>query len=198
MRTIRLNDLNLHDIGNLLQLTEVVYEGRGLRINIPIPGDGGVPVDNAEQVELRMTAEEWAVFLKQTDYLEVEVEQKGEDGTVLKAVLRKSQRQVEQGISWRVFKRDGYRCRYCGNDDVPLTVDHLVTWETGGPTIEANLVAACRRCNKERGKLDYASWLQTGYYRKAAQRLTEAQRQANITLAGTLAAIPRMKHIRNR
>lgn len=198
MRIIRLDDLNLHSIGNTLQLTEVVYEGEGMVIRIPIPGDGGVPEDHVEEVHLRMDPEEWARFLKQTDYLEVEVEQKGEDGTVLKAVLRKSQRQVEQGISWRVFKRDGYRCRYCGADDVPLTVDHLVTWETGGPTIEANLVSACRKCNKTRGKMGYDEWIGTRYYQQASRRLTEAQRAENIALLATLPRIPRLNHIRNR
>ena len=58
-----------------------------------------------------------------------------------KAVIRKCQRNIEQGVSWNVFRRDGYACRYCGNKEVPLTVDHLVLWEESGPSTEANLVS---------------------------------------------------------
>lgn len=163
------------------------------------PPAAGASIDDFVSVEsLLMNSEEWQTFLRQTDLLETEVSIKNANGTIEKAILRKSQRQVEQGVSWKVYKRDGYACRYCANDDVPLTVDHLVTWESGGPSTVANLVAACRKCNKTRGELDYAAWLQHPFYRRASQNLSEAARQANAKLVETLDAIPRLVHKRSR
>lgn len=77
----------------------------------------------------------------------------------------------------------------------PLTVDHLVLWEEGGPSIPTNLVAADRRCNKTRGNMRYEDWLNSSYYRKVSKRLTTQQRDANRALLDTLDAIPRMLHI---
>ena len=48
-----------------------------------------------------------------------------------------------------VLLRDKGTCRYCGR---PAThVDHVVPVARGGPTHESNLVAACERCNLEKG-----------------------------------------------
>ena len=193
---MKLDDLDIYKIGHTIQLAAVVYEGEGIRLMIPLPGES-LDVD-ANEVDLEMSVEEWQRFLRQTDLLETEALTRAADGQIVKAIIRKSQRQVDQGISWKVFRRDGYKCRYCGNDDCALTVDHLVTWESGGPTIVENLVAACRRCNKERGPKDYAEWLGTGYYRKVSHRLTEAERAENIALIATLGRIPRVIHQRSR
>lgn len=51
----------------------------------------------------------------------------------------------------RIFERDHYTCRYCGMTDYPrdwLVLEHVVP---DGPTDEANLVTACRPCNKRKG-----------------------------------------------
>jgi 5-methylcytosine-specific restriction endonuclease McrA len=121
----------------------------------------------------------------------VEVMRTAVDGTVTKAILRKSQRLIEQRVSWAVFKRDGYRCRYCGAEGVPLTVDHLVLWEDGGPSVEENLVSACRPCNKTRGNMSYGDWLHSRYYRQKSSKLTPEGREANDKLLSTLNSIQR-------
>lgn len=51
-----------------------------------------------------------------------------------------------------VMERDGYVCRYCGIADYPrdwLVLEHV---DPFGPTTPANLVAACRSCNKLKGR----------------------------------------------
>lgn len=192
---MRLQDLNLLSFGNTIQLAGAIYEGEGKAYLCYFPGEhdpSSVPVD------LEMTPEEWVTFLRQTDIMEVEVLAKAKDGTITKALLRKSQRQIDAAVSWRVFKRDGYKCRYCGRDDVPLTVDHLVRWEEQGPTIEPNLVAACKKCNRTRGDHSYPQWLEHPYYRKVSAALIEDQRRANRKLTETLDAIPRVDHVRSR
>jgi 5-methylcytosine-specific restriction endonuclease McrA len=52
-----------------------------------------------------------------------------------------------------VFKRDSYRCVYCGAKD-ELTLDHVVPRSKGGKTQWTNLVTACKKCNSRKG--DYA------------------------------------------
>ncbi len=196
-------DINLLSIGNTVQMTGAVFAGEGKTMLVMFPGEH----DDAELAEasdtidvVEMTSEDWVAFLRQTDTLEVEALCKGAGagGGVGKAVIRKSQRQVDQHVSWRVFRRDGYRCRYCGQNDVPLTVDHLVLWEEGGPTTEANLLSSCRRCNKTRGNLEFVQWLAHPYYRKVAANLDPVTREDNARLVGTLAAIPRHAHVRSR
>lgn len=62
----------------------------------------------------------------------------------------------------RVFKRDGFRCVYCGYrskhaqagyyaPDIELHADHLYPWIRGGSDDVSNLVTACRPCNLRKG-----------------------------------------------
>jgi 5-methylcytosine-specific restriction endonuclease McrA len=210
----KLSDIKILSIGHTIQMAGAVYVGEGKAYLAMFPdeqsrvsvrqGDYEVVLLDAEDQEvaevesLLMDTSEWEVFLRQTDLLETEVTARAADGTVQKAIVRKSQRQIEQGVSWKVYKRDRYACRYCANDDTPLTVDHLVTWESGGPSTVNNLVAACRKCNKTRGDLSYLEWLQHPFYRKVSQNLSEGGRQANLKLAETLDSIPRLVHKRTR
>lgn len=207
----KLSDLNILDIGNNIQLAGAVYIGNGKLYLTMFPDEAGELNDSFETCSwvqstgehldiesLNMTQEEWETFLRQTDLLETQGLVKAENGSVEKAILRKSSRQIDQGVSWKVFRRDGYSCRYCRADDVPLTVDHLVCWEEGGPSTEANLVAACRKCNKTRGNTPYTQWLEHPYYKKVSQNLTEGEREANMKLASTLDSIPRHYAKRSR
>ena len=192
---MKFKDLDLLKIGNTIQLVGAVYEGEGQTLLCFFPGD-----HDTQSVlnRLDMTPEEWEKFIRQTDIMETEILQRAPDGTLAKAIFRKSQRQIEAVVSWKVFKRDGYRCRYCGNDNIPLTVDHLILWEEGGPSIEANLVSACKKCNRVRGNTPYEKWLQHAHYRQSSQKLTGEVRAANEALLGTLSSIPLTVHQRSR
>lgn len=51
---------------------------------------------------------------------------------------------------------------WCGREFGRLivpTTDHLVPRLKGGPSISANEVAACRRCNADRGHIGPVDWL---------------------------------------
>lgn len=195
---MKFQDLNLLDIGNTIQITGVVYSGEGRHLLCFFPGEDLVDLRglaSGEITVLDMNREEWQQFLRQTDIMETEVlTQAGEDQPFVKAILRKSSRQISQHVSWAVYRRDSYACRYCGNDETPLTVDHLVLWEEGGPSTEENLLSACKKCNKTRGNTQYGDWLKHPYYSKVSRNLTAEQREANIAVLGTLDAIPRMVH----
>ena len=60
-------------------------------------------------------------------------------------------------------RRDGDTCVWCGRGltgQVRATTDHLVPKVKGGPSWLENEVAACRRCNGERGHRGVADWLE--------------------------------------
>jgi hypothetical protein len=166
MTTATLEDLDILDIGNTIQIGGAIWTGNGKVYLVPLPDEdmgGG-------QVLLRMDSAQFERFLNQTDVLDV----RGPD----KAILRKSQRQIDQVIAWEVFDRDGYRCRYCDRK-APLTVDHVILWEQGGATVRGNLISACRRCNKLRGSMEYADWLKSKEYRMVSAGLTMAAHLIN-------------------
>ena len=50
-----------------------------------------------------------------------------------------------------IFKRDGFKCQYCGNGK-DLTLDHLIPKSRGGNSTWYNLITACRRCNTKKGE----------------------------------------------
>lgn len=188
---MRIDEVGLLEFGHTIQMAGVAYIGNGNVYLALFPDENadGLPVIN-----LDMNLDDWTRFLRQTDLLETEVLSKASDGTVRKAIVRKSQRQVSQGVSWRVYKRAGYKCEYCAADDVPLTVDHLIPWELNGPTIESNLACSCRKCNKTRGSLGYAEWLRHPYYLQVSSRLTAGVRAANESRSLLLDRIPKVHH----
>lgn len=212
----KLTDLNLLSFGNTLSMAGAVFVGEGQVLLAMFPEDRGelgahqVNAQGAHEVHfeaegllsdvhtLALSLEDWTALLRQTDLLETEVLAQASDGTLAKVILRKSQRQIDQGVSWKVFKRDGYACRYCAIEGVPLTVDHLVLWEDGGPSIPENLLTACRKCNKTRGNTPYENWLIHPFYTKVSKNLSERARQDNQDLVSTLSSIPRALHKRSR
>jgi 5-methylcytosine-specific restriction endonuclease McrA len=52
-----------------------------------------------------------------------------------------------------IFKRDGYRCQYCGSQPGTgeLSIDHVIPRSRGGGTSWENCVLACIDCNKTKG-----------------------------------------------
>lgn len=50
-----------------------------------------------------------------------------------------------------LFRRDGYRCQYCGCRNEVLTVDHVLPKSRGGSESWENLTTACKPCNARKG-----------------------------------------------
>jgi hypothetical protein len=62
-----------------------------------------------------------------------------------------------------VLERDGATCIWCGRRFEALvapTTEHVVPRVKGGPSRLENEVAACRRCNSERGHRGPVEWLE--------------------------------------
>jgi hypothetical protein len=192
--SMKFSDLNVSAVGHSVMLVGGIWAGDGHAYLCYFPEYGR----EFDPVTVEMNAKDWEALLRQSDLVETEVLAKAEDGSTVKAVIRKCQRAIDGQVQWAVWRRDGFRCCYCGRDDVPLTVDHLVLWEEGGPSTEDNLVSACKKCNKTRGRTQYLDWLHHPYYMRVSAGLSADVRKANVLLADTLADIPRMVHVRSR
>ena len=64
----------------------------------------------------------------------------------------------------KIFKRDQFKCQYCGLDGLHrfedwliLTIDHIHPHAKGGGRSMDNLVTACQPCNLIKGKRVYKS-----------------------------------------
>ena len=65
--------------------------------------------------------------------------------------------------AWRRFRdlvleRDGYRCVYCGAQNVRFQLDHVVPRSKGGSDDPSNLATACGPCNASKGAKLLADW----------------------------------------
>jgi 5-methylcytosine-specific restriction endonuclease McrA len=189
---MKIAGIDLLDFGNKYQINAVVFNSDEDSQLLLLPGED---LDSLGDVH-NLSLEDWQTLIQQTDLLEIEVG--GPLDKVKKALVRKTQRQIEQAVSWFVYKRDNYSCRYCGNDSIPLTVDHLVLWENGGPSIVENLVSSCKKCNRTRGNMEYAEWLESDYYKKVATKLSKSTILDNWNLAATLPGIQRVKVMKKR
>ena len=190
---MKLKDFNLLEFGNTITLSGMMLSDAHKQYLFPFPEEQIDDITSTDIEILDLTLEDWKAVLRQTDLLETEVLAKDKNGFI-KATLRKSGRQIDQRISWAVYRRDNYTCRYCGRNDVPLTVDHLILWEAGGPSIEENLVSSCKNCNKARGNTEYEEWLGSEFYNRVYLNLDRETVRLNEELTQRFKLIPVRVH----
>ena len=177
------SEFNVLDIGNKYEIQGVVYGNGEENIILVL---ASAPRKEMDKVIYPVGAE-WNEIIRQSDLLETEVI--GAD-KLAKVILRKSTRNIDTNISWEVFRRDKFTCRYCGADHVPMTVDHVVRWEEGGPSIPMNLVTSCKACNNTQNNMSYEDWLKSPYYIKVSENLWDEGRLRNKLV---LDQIPKIK-----
>jgi len=178
---LKFEQLNLHQIGNELEIVGVVYGTDRRNIVIMLPDEGLIsPVE-----VMNPTLDEWQQIVRQSDLKETEGMIKDQ-----KIILRKSTRQIETKIMWEVFRRDDFTCRYCNADQVPMTVDHVVLWEEMGPSVPINLITSCKKCNNARSNMEYEEWLGSPYYLSKVPKIPVGVLAAN---ARVTADIPHIK-----
>ena len=66
---------------------------------------------------------------------------------------------LSKRVRFEVFKRDGFRCAYCGRHppDVLLEVDHIIPVCEGGDDVDDNLTSACFDCNRGKAGIPLSS-----------------------------------------
>ena len=185
----------IKELGHGINLCGVIYGGDEHLYLAFFPGEDS---DRESVFMDELDTETWTRMIRQTDLLETEVIGQDENGKWRKIVIRKSARNIEVNVRWAVYRRDEFKCRYCGADDRPMTLDHLVLWEEGGPSTEENMVTSCFKCNKKRGKMQFPNWLETPYYKKVSQHIHSDWQQRNQEELAVLPSIPRRMHQKSR
>jgi len=182
-------DLNLLDFGHKIMASGIIYTDGETDYALYFPNE----ILARTVTELHPTIEEWEALLKQTDDVMVM-------NSLTKAYVKKSQRNIEQSICWKVYGRDSYTCRYCNRTGIPLTVDHVDLWENGGATTEANLITACKQCNRDRGNMPYPEWLNSSKYAKHSAHLPDEIKQKNLEVVNSLPQLEQLRitHARKR
>jgi len=70
-------------------------------------------------------------------------------------------RSEDDSLRDRIFRRDGYRCVYCGEvfPSEALSLDHVQPRWRGGDNSPGNLVTACKADNARKGSQPAWAWL---------------------------------------
>ena len=161
VKVIGFENINIHKFGNDLTISGMMFS-RGKDLYF-------LPFADIDYSHMRMnmvTSDkvDWNKLMFQLDNVETVVHAKDEDERLIKIVVRKAQRRIEEKVVWNVFRRDNYTCQYCGKNDIPLTIDHIIRWEELGQTVEDNLITSCKKCNNTRGNMEFGEWLFCDYY----------------------------------
>jgi len=83
------------------------------------------------------------------------------------------------------------QCAYCGAEEVPLEVEHIVPRSRGGSNRVSNLTLACQPCNERKGKQTAAEF---GYPTIQAQARTPLKDAAHVSTLKT-AVVQRLRAI---
>lgn len=93
-------------------------------------------------------------------------------------------KQIPKKLRFEVFKRDSFRCQYCGVSapDVLLQVDHIKPVKEGGTSDITNLITSCVDCNLGKGarKLDDKSVVARQH--KQLEELNERREQLKMMM----------------
>lgn len=67
--------------------------------------------------------------------------------------MTNNRKSISPKLRFEVFKRDGFRCQYCGRSapQVRLHVDHIEPVAAGGTNDLTNLITSCSECNLGKG-----------------------------------------------
>lgn len=111
---------------------------------------------NYQKIAYKVDNVEHVSELTLNDMLKIENSLKKIDyQTTRKKYKSKEQRKLmTKELRRKVIERDNYTCQICGKympDEVGLQIDHIISINKGGKTIESNLQVLCDKCNYKKG-----------------------------------------------
>jgi len=91
---------------------------------------------------------------------------------------------ISKRIRFEVFKRDGFKCQYCGAQapEAILEVDHINPVSKGGDNDIMNLVTACRACNAGKSNIPLSDDAALQKQRAMLDELAERREQLKMML----------------
>ena len=100
------------------------------------------------------------------------------------AVVAAKRKGLGKKLRFEVFKRDGFRCQYCGASapDVLLVVDHIHPVAGGGKNDILNLITACEPCNAGKGKRELGDHTVLEKQRDQLQELSDRREQLEMMI----------------
>jgi len=58
-----------------------------------------------------------------------------------------------------LLEKWGHKCAYCGKENIPLQIEHIIPRAKGGSNRVSNLCLACEKCNTAKGTKDLKDFL---------------------------------------
>ena len=97
---------------------------------------------------------------------------------------RNKRKPLSKKIRFEVFKRDSFKCQYCGRSapEVVLHVDHIKPVAEGGTNDLMNLITSCADCNLGKGKRKLSDSSVIEKQRKQLEELNERREQLEMML----------------
>lgn len=97
---------------------------------------------------------------------------------------------VGPNLKLTIFKRDNFRCGYCGRkaEDTPeqaLTIDHVIARTNGGDNSYGNLLTSCKKCNQDKNDVMLEEFLDRSptrlqYVRKQLRKKVEGKLEEDL------------------
>lgn len=108
-----------------------------------------------------------------------------DDDSTQKEKTKANRKAIPQSVRFEVFKRDMFRCQYCGRGapDVVLQVDHMHPVYEGGSNEILNLITSCFDCNSGKGKRLISDQSILDRQRAQIEELEERRQQLEMMLA---------------
>lgn len=95
-----------------------------------------------------------------------------------------ARRPLSKKIRFEVFKRDSFRCQYCGAEapNVVLHVDHIKAVVDGGSNELTNLITSCIDCNLGKGPRPLDEQTEVAKQRRMLEELNERRLQLEMIM----------------
>lgn len=95
-----------------------------------------------------------------------------------------SRKAISKKLRFEVFKRDGFKCQYCGESapDVILHVDHIHPVSKGGDNDVMNLITSCAACNSGKSDRELSDDSIIEKQRAQLQELSERREQLEMMI----------------
>jgi hypothetical protein len=95
-----------------------------------------------------------------------------------------ARKSISKKLRFEVFKRDGFRCQYCGRaaPDIVLEIDHIKPVADGGENDILNLITSCKDCNSGKGDRSLTENTTLAKQRDQLEELNERREQLEMMI----------------